>query len=156
MGDCAMLVFGAPDQDLQHRDHAIRCAVVIQKLIALVNLHRQRQGLRTLCFHIGVNSGQMLAGNIGSSERMNYTVIGDTVNLASRLASSAEAGQIIITQQLQDELSDAEYQPTVIFHDVLTLRGKQNPVNTYRVIDINGAREQSTQLFRQTLDIHAK
>ncbi len=156
IGDCAMLVFGAPDQDSQHRLHAIRCAVVIQKSIALVNLHRQRQGLRVLHFHIGVNSGQMLAGNIGSSERMNYTVIGDTVNLASRLASSAEADQIVITQQLNDELSSAQYQPTVVFHGALTLRGKQDPVNTYRVIDIDGAREQSYQLFRQTLGIHAE
>ncbi len=156
IGDCAMLVFGVPDQDLQHRLHAIRCAVVIQKSITLVNLHRQRQGLRILHFHIGVNSGQMLAGNIGSSERMNYTVIGDTVNLASRLASSAEANQIVITQQLKDELSSAEYQPTVVFHGALNLRGKQEPVNTFRVVDIDGARKQATQLFRQTLGIHAE
>lgn len=156
IGDCAMLVFGAPDEDSQHRLHAIRCAVVIQKSITLVNLHRQRQGLRVLHFHIGVNSGQMLAGNIGSSERMNYTVIGDTVNLASRLASSAEAGQIVITQQLKDALSSTEYQPTVTFHGALKLRGKKDPVNTYRVTDIDGARKQSTQLFRQTLGIHAE
>jgi len=155
IGDCAMLVFGAPDQDSNHRYHAISCAVVIQKLIALVNQHRQRQGLRTLRFHIGVNSGRMLAGNMGSPERMNYTVIGDTVNLASRLASVAESDQIVITQQLLDELSEADYQPTVIPHGVLNLRGKQHPVETYRVTDIDNAREQSYQLFKQTLNLHA-
>lgn len=151
IGDCAMLVFGAPEQDVQHRYHAIGCAVVTQQLIALVNQHRKRQGMRTLHFHIGVNSGRMLAGNMGSPERMNYTVIGDTVNLASRLASEARSDQIVITQQLLDELAASEHFPTVTPHGALNLRGKQLPVETYLVTDIDNAREQSYQLFKQTL-----
>jgi len=151
IGDCAMLLFGVPDNDSDHRYHAISCAVVIQKLIALVNQHRQRHGLRILHFHIGVNSGRMLAGNIGSPERMNYTVIGDTVNLASRLASAAESNQTIITQQLLDELSAAKHTPAVIPHGTLKLRGKKEPVETYWVTDIGDAREQCYQLFKKAL-----
>lgn len=156
IGDCAMLLFGVPDDDSDHRYHAISCAVVIQKLIALVNQHRQRHGLRILHFHIGVNSGRMLAGNIGSPERMNYTVIGDTVNLASRLASAAESNQTIITQQLLDELSAAKHTPVVTPHGTLKLRGKKEPVETYWVTDIGDAREQCYQLFKKTLIPNAK
>jgi len=154
IGDCAMLVFGAPEEDSKHRYHAISCAVVIQKLIALVNQHRKRQGMRILHFHIGVNGGRMLAGNMGSPERMNYTVIGDTVNLASRLASAAKSDQVVITQQLLDELTAEGFSPTVAPHAVLSLRGKEHPVETYQVIDIDNAREKSYQIFKQTLTLY--
>ncbi|HLP43363.1 MAG TPA: adenylate/guanylate cyclase domain-containing protein, partial [Fibrobacteria bacterium] len=87
IGDCAMLLFGVPVEDEDHAFHAIACAVVIQRAIQALNQRREADGLVPVHFRIGINTGAMLAGNMGSPERMEYTVVGDAVNLASRLAS---------------------------------------------------------------------
>jgi adenylate cyclase len=152
IGDCAMLVFGSPEIDAKHQYHAIACAVIIQQLIETINKQRQRQGQITVKFHIGINSGKMLAGNMGSAERMNYTVIGDAVNLAARLASVAESDQIIIPRELNSEILNAGYHITTIPHGVLNLRGKQHPVDTYRVLDIDNIRSQSSEILGQIIE----
>ena len=132
MGDGVMLVFGAPEPDDDHAFNAVACALLIQKLIAHENSKRARQNLFPVQFRIGVNSGSMLAGNMGSSERMEYTVVGDTVNLASRLCGITNAGEIVISREmyLRDDFSDrvlaGEYQS-------IRLRGISQPVSTYRV-----------------------
>jgi len=87
MGDGVMLVFGAPEADKDHAFHAISCALLIQKLIAHENNQREADGLFPVQFRIGINTGSMLAGNMGSHERMEYTVVGDTVNLRHRQGS---------------------------------------------------------------------
>lgn len=80
-------------------DRAIECAVAIQESIAYEN--RQRQiNHETLCrIGIGINYGEVIVGNIGSSERMDFTSIGSAVNLASRLCANALAGQILIAKK---------------------------------------------------------
>lgn len=135
MGDCAMVVFGVPQHDSEHRFRAIACAVMIQRLIERVNELRVRGGKHPVQFRIGVNSGVMLAGNMGSPERMQYTVVGDSVNLASRLYTVADAGQIIITEELY---KDPELQGRILarMHKSIRLRGKQLPVTTYIVKDV--------------------
>ncbi|MDH5786656.1 MAG: adenylate/guanylate cyclase domain-containing protein, partial [Chromatiales bacterium] len=97
MGDCAMVLFGIPESDSDHTVNAIYCAVLIREVIERYNRERVKRGEATVRFHIGVNSGQMLAGNMGSRERMEYTVVGDTVNTAARLGSSSTDGEIAIT-----------------------------------------------------------
>ncbi|MDH5470757.1 MAG: HAMP domain-containing protein, partial [Gammaproteobacteria bacterium] len=95
MGDGVMLVFGAPEPDKDHAFNAVCCALLIQRLIAHENILRDKQELFPVQFRIGVNTGSMLAGNMGSTDRMEYTVVGDTVNLASRLCSITNAGEIV-------------------------------------------------------------
>jgi adenylate cyclase len=139
MGDCAMLVFGVPETE-DNRDHcfdAVACAVLIHRVVDALNAQRRRRNLVTLQFRIGVNSGSMLAGNMGSAERMEYTVVGDSVNLASRLSSAAGPGEVIIGEELNAGLEGAgrivsETQGTI------RLRGKKEPVTIYRVIDVTG------------------
>ncbi len=132
MGDGVMLVFGAPQPDEEHRFHAINCAVLIRRLIEHENRRRGQQGLFPVEFRIGINSGTMLAGNMGSRERMDYTVVGDTVNLASRLCGIANSGQIVISRTLylnadvRDRVLAGEYQ-------AIQLRGIKEPVSTYLV-----------------------
>ena len=132
MGDGAMLVFGAPQPDENHRFNAIACALLIQKLIEQENADRGQQGLFPIQFRIGINSGTMLAGNLGSRERMEYTVVGDVVNMASRLCGITNSGQIVISRNLymfpdvQERVLAGEYQS-------IRLRGIKEPVSTYLV-----------------------
>jgi adenylate cyclase len=132
MGDGVMLVFGAPEPDADHAYHAITCALLIQKLIAHENAFRKEQGKFPVQFRIGVNTGSMLAGNMGSRERMEYTVVGDTVNLASRLCGITNGNEIVISREmyLRDDVRErviaGEYQS-------IRLRGISQPVSTYRV-----------------------
>lgn len=132
MGDGVMLVFGAPEPDMDHAFHAVCCALLVQKLIAHENERREQQGLFPVEFRIGVNTGRMLAGNMGSRERMEYTVVGDTVNLASRLCGITNGGEIVISREMymrediQQRVLAGEYQS-------IRLRGISQPVSTYRV-----------------------
>lgn len=132
MGDGAMLVFGAPEADADHAFHAINCALLIQKLVTQENLQREAQGLTPVRLRIGINTGSMLAGNMGSCDRMEYTVVGDTVNLASRLCGITNGDQIVISREMymRDDVKNrvlaGEYQS-------IRLRGISKPVSTYLV-----------------------
>jgi adenylate cyclase len=132
LGDGIMLVFGAPQPDENHRFNAINCALLMQRLVAQENVRREEQGLFPVKFRIGINSGTMLAGNMGSRERMEYTVVGDTVNLASRLCGISNSGQIVISRNMylhpkvEGRVIAGEYQS-------IRLRGIREPVSTYLV-----------------------
>jgi len=132
MGDGVMLVFGAPEPDADHAFHAIACALLIQKLVVYENALRKEQGKFPVEFRIGINTGSMLAGNMGSRERMEYTVVGDTVNLASRLCAISNANEIVISREMymRDDVNArvlaGEYQS-------IQLRGISQPISTYRV-----------------------
>ena len=135
IGDCAMLVFGVPQSDPEHSFHAIACALTVLRLVAMENQLRDRQGQAPVRFRLGLNSGEMLAGNMGSQERMEYTVVGDAVNLASRLSAAAEGGQVVITEQVyrQPEVCERfKARP----HRSIRLRGIQHPVMTYIIEDM--------------------
>jgi adenylate cyclase len=132
MGDGVMLVFGAPEDDPDHAFHAVSCALLIQQLVAHENRHREAMDLFPVQFRIGINTGSMLAGNMGSHDRMEYTVVGDTVNLASRLCGITNSGQIVISREMyaRDDISGrvlaGEYQS-------IRLRGISQPISTYLV-----------------------
>jgi len=146
MGDCAMVVFGVPEHDSEHSFHAISCAIMIQKLVKRRNAIRLKNGQLPVNFRIGINTGNMVAGNLGSSDRMDYTVIGDPVNLASRLSSVAGSDQIVI----MDELYNSEpIRDRIIAHqhETIRVRGKQLPVSTYLVDDIKNEYAQQMESF---------
>jgi len=144
MGDCAMVVFGVPDSDEEHAFNAVACAVMIQRLVDRLNAKRVRDGKFPIHFRIGVNSGTMLAGNMGSHERMQYTVVGDSVNLAARLYDAAGAGQIIITEEFYKD-PDVQWRIIARRHKSIRLRGKSRPVTTFLVKDVAAT-------FRATMD----
>ncbi|WP_158078585.1 adenylate/guanylate cyclase domain-containing protein [Microbulbifer mangrovi] len=134
IGDCAMLVFGVLEDDTDHAFNAVSCAVLIQQMAAQLNEERRADGRPEIHFRIGVNCGAMLAGNLGSEERMEYTVVGDAVNLASRLCCEAQPDQIIIREQLYSMLK-----PRIVAQagQTLPIRGKSTPVGIYSVEDIH-------------------
>jgi len=135
MGDCAMVVFGVPEDDPDHSFNAIACAIMIQKLVIKLNAIRLKNSQLPIHFRIGVNTGDMVAGNLGSNDRMDYTVIGDPVNLASRLSSIAQSDQIVILDELYhtDNIKDRILANP---HKTIAIRGIQRPVSTYLVEDV--------------------
>jgi adenylate cyclase len=107
VGDMVMGLFGAPLPDAQHADHAVAAALEMSVELDRLNAAWQAQGRPVLDIGIGINSGEMIAGNIGSSAIMSYTVIGDAVNLGSRLESlNKDYGtRILISQATKDRLT---------------------------------------------------
>jgi adenylate cyclase len=87
IGDEIEAVFGAPQSDPLHADHAVAAALEMQARLAAWNADRAQRGERVLRHGIGIHSGTVVAANIGSSERMAYALVGDAVNVASRIES---------------------------------------------------------------------
>lgn len=135
MGDCAMIVFGAPDEDKEHKFNAVLCGIMIQRMVDRLNSERIQAGKVAIHFRIGINSGEMLAGNMGSDERMQYTVVGEAVNLAARLHSVAERGQIIVTDFFVKD-PDVQWRILAQRHNSIQLRGIAQPVTTYVLTDV--------------------
>ena len=135
IGDCMMVVFGAPTEDPKHQYNAVACAILMQKLTESLNKRRKDEGLYPIELRVGINSGKMLAGLIGTSERMEYTVVGDAVNLASRLCNEAESAQIIIEESLYNNVNPAHPLEVEAYKEI-GVRGKAEKVRIYSVKDI--------------------
>jgi adenylate cyclase len=100
VGDAVMALFGAPLEDPKHAEHAVQAALAMLKELEALNQAWAAQGRPTLAIGVGVNTGEMVAGNIGSETIMSYTVIGDAVNLGSRLESlNKQYGTTIIISE---------------------------------------------------------
>ncbi|MEJ2396359.1 MAG: adenylate/guanylate cyclase domain-containing protein [Candidatus Thiodiazotropha sp.] len=128
IGDSAMILFGVPESDTEHGMQAIRCAWLIQAIVRHINKQRRKLGKEPIMLRIGINSGLMLAGNIGIPDRLEFTVVGDTVNLASRLCSAAPADGIMLSETTTEfpgveEMVELHRQPA------LKIRGRRNQVN---------------------------
>lgn len=151
MGDCAMIVFGVPEQYEEHPFNAVACGWMILQLVDVMNRQRIRRGEPTVEFRIGVNSGTMLAGNMGSTERMEYTVVGDAVNLASRLSHAGDPGQLILTEEMRDNPTLNSRLDTRE-HGNIHLRGKKQPVTLHVVKEIEDKfREEMMNEIRKIL-----
>ena len=140
MGDFAMIVFGVPEKDDEHLFHGLCCAVMIQRMVERLNEQRRAQGHTTVEFRIGINSGAMLAGNLGSRERMQYTVVGDTVNLASRLSNMAGGNEIIAASPLLANPNIAS-RVRATEYGAMRIRGKAEPVGTFRIDGVHALSE---------------
>ncbi len=130
MGDAIMALWGAPIAHADDADRAMRCAV--DQLVALEKLNAKwkSEGRQELKIGIGINFGEVFAGNIGSDRRLEYTVIGDAVNVASRLCSSAGGNEILLSDTFYEALKKP---PKVELLEPITVKGKTKKVPVYRV-----------------------
>ena len=133
VGDMVMALFGAPLDDERHAEHAVNAAVDMVRELEALNRKWVSEGRAQLDIGIGINSGEMIAGNIGSSSIMSYTVIGDNVNLGARLESlNKEYGtRIIISEATRAHLRGGAFD-VVPLGDVV-VKGKTRPVVIYEV-----------------------
>jgi adenylate cyclase len=99
IGDAILAVFGSPDADPEQHSHALRAALAMQEAVQKVNATRKASGLPTCEIGIGVHSGEVLHGFVGTQERLEFTVVGDAVNRASRFCSAAGANEIILSSE---------------------------------------------------------
>jgi adenylate cyclase len=130
IGDALMAVWGAPIAIEDHVGKAVRAAIEMQEAVRLLNLERSARGDMALAIGIGVNTGEMVAGYMGSTRAMAFTVIGDTVNTASRLCSKAAPDEVLVSEPVAYE---AETRFTLEELAPLELKGKANVVQVFRV-----------------------
>ena len=132
VGDMVMALFGAPVDDVDHAEHAVAAAVDMVRELGALNEKWAGEGRAWLDIGIGVNSGEMIAGNIGSSSIMSYTVIGDNVNLGSRLESINKEyrTRIIISDATRTRLT-GKYDIRPLGEVVV--KGKTRPVSIFEV-----------------------
>ncbi|HJQ25930.1 MAG TPA: adenylate/guanylate cyclase domain-containing protein [Blastocatellia bacterium] len=106
MGDGLMALFGVPLQCEDAATNAVAAAIAMQRRMEAVNRDLRSMGMSEIAIGIGINTGTVTVGYIGSEERTDYTAIGDAVNLAARLEKQAQAGQIIISRSTRDFIGD--------------------------------------------------
>ncbi len=132
IGDAIMSFWGAPISDAEHETHACRAALLSLKKLKALNAKWADEGKPTLHTRFGINSGEVSVGNMGSSERMNYTVLGDAVNLASRLEGINKyySTQIIVGAATREAVKDRFLMRPV---DVVAVKGKAKGVAIYEL-----------------------
>ncbi|MEW5851004.1 MAG: adenylate/guanylate cyclase domain-containing protein [Myxococcota bacterium] len=130
IGDAVVVVFNAPIDQPDHAERAVRCAIGLQRVVRELNESGAFPEIGALRVGVGVATGPMVCGNIGSTRQMEYTVIGDTVNLSSRLTGQAGGGEVWISERTAELLpSDVTRQAL----EPIKVKGKEKPVVPYRV-----------------------
>ncbi|MDD0812023.1 adenylate/guanylate cyclase domain-containing protein [Curvibacter sp. RS43] len=133
MGDSVMALFGAPEGRPDDVDRALVCAVEMQQAMERLNHEDQHLGLPELYMGIGINTGQVIAGRFGSAAYSQYTVIGDEVNLASRIESFSLRGQVLISEHTFERCQHlVEASGPMEVH----VKGKSEPVRVREVVAI--------------------
>ena len=133
MGDCIMAFWNAPTDQPDHRDRALQAAFAMQKALTNLNLDLERSEQDTLSVGIGINSGQCIVGNMGSEDRFDYTVLGDAVNLASRLEGQCShyGFEMILGEETAKTLQGHQ----IVELDMLAVKGKTEPVKIYTALE---------------------
>ena len=134
MGDCIMAFWNAPIENKKHRQMAVKSAMEMTVALAELNTHLQAEGLPQINIGIGINTGDALVGNMGAEQRFDYSVIGDAVNLASRLESSSKTlGKTIVIGEGTKHTIDTDYPFEYI--DSITVKGKTEEIKVYTIKD---------------------
>ena len=132
MGDGILVLFGAPTTRPDDGKRAIACAIAMQQAMAGVNAKMRDMGYQTLEMGIGINTGEVVVGNIGSFKRAKYGVVGAQVNLTYRIESYTIGGQILITESALHEAGGPEYVTIAATQDVQP-KGVAEPITIYDV-----------------------
>jgi adenylate cyclase len=131
LGDAVMCVFGAPIAHPDHTARAVKTAIDMRTALTELSKRRSMRGLDPFEVGIGVALGEVVAGTVGTEERMEYTVIGDSVNVASRLQGHAKAGSILLSRRTYEAVHDLVEARS---RGPLKVKGKEEEVEVYEVL----------------------
>lgn len=133
LGDAIMAIYGAPVSYQDDTLRAIRTALDMQAAFAALRSRWVDEEERSLSLGVGIHTGEAVVGNIGTERLMDYTAVGDAVNIAQRLEELAEGGQVLITA---DTLQQVQRRATVRFYGSRLLRGRQEETAIYELLDM--------------------
>lgn len=147
IGDAIMAGFGIPVAYEDNEDRGMRCAIAMLKALAEWNLKRSAEGKKPVDIGIGLNTDVIVSGNIGSPKRMDYTMIGDGVNLASRLESACKQynARILISENTYSKLRGIYRVRDV---DDVVVKGKTRPIKVYEALDYH-----TEETFPQLMEV---
>ena len=132
MGDCIMAFWNAPIDDPDHEENAVQAAIEMQEELKLLNAELTKENLPNINIGIGINTGEALVGNMGSNQRFDYSVIGDAVNLASRLESSSKTlGKTLVIGEETVKAAKLNYEFDYV--DKITVKGKTEEIKVYTI-----------------------
>ncbi len=136
IGDAVMAIFGEPIQDINHAQNAVKCAYEMLKTVEYLREKWLYEGKPKIEIGVGINTGEVFIGNIGTESRMEYTVIGDTVNLASRIESYNKVYKtnLLVSSSTYAAIADIA---DVIKISEVQIRGKAKKMNIYEVLRID-------------------
>lgn len=129
VGDAVMAVFGAPEPLPDHAGCSVKAAADMHRAQNTLNAEWDSQGLAPFGLGVGVSTGEVAAALLGSEERLEYTVVGDTVNLTQRLQQWAEPGETVLSEPTWEALSE---KPEADFLEPELVKGRESPVQAYR------------------------
>ncbi len=158
MGDCIMAFWGAPLADAHHARHAIMAGIEMQQTLHDLQPHFKQRGWPEIHVGVGINSGRVSVGNMGSELRVAYTVMGDAVNLASRLEGITKqyGVGIIVGENTRERVPDFVYREL----DLVRVKGKDQPIKIFEPLGLQGQVEQSQleelKIFQQVLRSYRK
>lgn len=150
LGDGIMAEFGIPLAHPNHADQAVRAALSMQVGLRNLNAEWEKQGRVQVNCRIGIHTGQLVAGNLGSDQVFDYTVIGDSVNLASRLegVNKLYRTQVIISEKTYKLLTPEVFRVRPL--DIIKVKGKNEPVRIFEVygLEVKPVTENDTEYYR--------
>ena len=158
MGDCIMAFWGAPLPDERHAYHAILAGLEMQRTLAELQPHFKERGWPEIRIGVGINTGRVSVGNMGSDVRVAYTVMGDAVNLASRLEGiTKEYGvKVLVGETTRQAVPEFVYREV----DLVRVKGKEHPVAIFEPVglveEVGKDVQDELKLFHQVLRLYRK
>ncbi len=138
IGDAIMVTFGTPDPSSDDAERSVRAALAMNRALADLTAERESSGLAKIRHGIGIHFGRVIAGNIGTEDRLEYTVIGDTVNVASRIQDACKSiGEVLLISDAVRTRLPAGFQVRTLPEQ--RVKGREAPVQLYAVEDLVGS-----------------
>jgi class 3 adenylate cyclase len=135
IGDAIFVLFGAPFGRPDDTERAVRCAAAMQEALTTLNGENAARGLPALAMGIGVHVGPVVAGNIGSADRVKYGVVGPAVNLVARIQSLSAGGEVLVSDTLLGRVASLV---SVAPGRTERVKGVSEPVTVYRLLEVKG------------------